>query len=163
MQRIASSKTPARVFHCIHTHNFFRWFCVRLITRPAGSFSVKIRRAAQQGAIRKIRRLDNRHQVEPILDAPPAKRRGSVAAAQSKSGSPWPSEKYSFSRCEKSALIRPPLFRVRRILEYHSRGALHSLFGDRTASAAADALQSGNPPTAESSRVAWRSPQLRCD
>jgi hypothetical protein len=163
MQRIASSKTPARVFHCIHTHNFFRWFCVRLITRPAGSLSVKIRRAAQQGAIRKIRRLDNRHQVEPILDAAPAKRRGSVAAAQSKSGSPWPSEEYSFSRCEKSALIRPPLFRVRRILEYHSRGGPDSLFRDRPASAAADALQLDDVPTTESVHGAWRSPQLRSD
>jgi hypothetical protein len=131
MQRIASSKTPARVFHCIHTHNFFRWFCVRLITRPADSCSAKIRRAAQQGAIRKIRRLGNRHQVEPILDAPREGRRGSAVEAQSKSGSHRPSKECSFSRCETSALIRLRLFRVRRIFEYHSRGAPHSLFRDR--------------------------------
>src|SRR5260370_28383986 len=162
MQRIASSKTSARVFHCIHTHNLFRWFCVRLITRPADSCSAKIRRAAQQGAIRKIRRLGNRHQVEPILDAAPAKRRASVAAAQRKRGSPWPSEEYSFSRCETSALIRLRLFRVRRIFDYHSPCGPLSLFRDRTASDT-DALQSLNVLTTESVHGAWRSPQLRCD
>src|SRR5260370_18275122 len=105
------------------------------------------------------RQLDQRHQGQATLDAAFAERRGSVAAAQSKSGSPWPSEEYSFSRCEKSALIRLVLFRVRRIFDYHPRGGSHSLFGDRTASDT-DALQSKNPPTAESGHGAWRSQQL---
>jgi len=58
-----------------------------LIKRPRDVRSAKKDEAVLRGAIRTTRRWDSRHQVEPILDAAPAKRRGSVAEAQSKSGS----------------------------------------------------------------------------
>jgi hypothetical protein len=109
-------------------------FCGRLIRRPFDPFSPKKVRATQQGAIRKIRTSDNHRWAQPILDARHVKRRGSVAEAERKSGSHRPWEKYSFSRCEKSALIRPAPFRVRRIFDYHSRGGSHSLFRDRNTS-----------------------------
>src|SRR5207244_13425004 len=127
--------------------------------QPVDRFAAKKVRATQQGAIRKMRTSDNRRWLQPILDALRVKHRGSVAEAERKSGSHRPSEQYSFSQCEKSALIRPPLFRVRRIFDYYSRGGPRSLFRDRTAS---DALQSVNAPTTESSRVAWRWRRLRC-
>jgi len=55
-----------------------------------------------------------------------------------------PRKSIHFHNVKKSALNRSPLFRVRRIFDYHSRGGSRSLFRDRTASAAADALQSQN-------------------
>jgi hypothetical protein len=150
-------------FFLCPSSEFFGWFGVRLVMRPVDPVSAKKVRATPQGAIRKIRTSDNRRWPQPILDALRVKHRESDAEAQRKSGSHRPSEEYSFSQCEKSALNRPPLFRVRRIFDYHSRGGSHSLFRDRTASAAADALQSVNAPTAESVHGAWRSPQLLSD
>ncbi len=143
---------------------FFSCFRGAVARRPTDPFSAKKVRATQQGAIRKIRTSDNRRWPRPILDALRATRRGSAAEVGRKSGSRRASsEEYSFSRCEKSALIRLSLFRVRRIFDYHSRGGPHSLFRDRTASAAADALQLEDVPTTESVRGAWRSPQLLSD
>ena len=141
---------------------FFRCFPGAVARRPTDPFSAKKVRATQQGAIRKIRTSDNHRWPQPILDALRVKHRESDVEGQRRSGSHRAPEKYSFSRCEKSALIRSTLFRVRRIFDYHSRGGSHSLFRDRTASAAADALQSVNAPTIESSRVAWRWRRLRC-
>jgi hypothetical protein len=46
-----------------------------------------------------------------------------------------------FHELKNSALIRLPLFRVRKIFEYYSRGGPRSLFRDRTAPDI-DALQS---------------------
>jgi hypothetical protein len=69
-----------------------------LIMQPSDVRSVKRDEAVLRGAIRTTRRLDNRHWAQPILDAAPAKRRGSVAEAQRKNGSgPAPSEECSSS------------------------------------------------------------------
>src|SRR5206468_1285870 len=131
--------------------------------RPTDPFSAKKVRATQQGAIRKIRTSDNHRWPQPTLDARRATRRVFDAEVGRKSRSRRASsEEYSFSRCEKSALIRLSLFRVRRILEYHSRGGPHSLFRDSTASDT-DALQLEDVPTTESVHGAWRSPQLLSD
>ena len=119
---------PGRVFYCIQTHDFLR----EVNRRPVDRFSAKKVRATQQGAIRKIRTSDNRRWPQPILDALRAKHHESVVEAQRRSGSHWAPEEYSFSRCEKSPLIKPALFRVRRIFDYHWRGGPHSLFRDRT-------------------------------
>ncbi len=151
-----------RMCLCVFVITIFCWLGVRLVMRPVDPFSAKKARATQQGAIRKIRMSDNRRWPQPILDALRARRRGSVAEAQRKSGPHRPLEECSFSRCEKSSLIRLPLFRVRRIFEYHSRGGPHSLFGDRTASDT-NALQLEDVPTTESGHGAWRSPQLLSD
>ena len=143
---------------------FFSCFRGAVARRPTDPFSAKKVRATQQGAIRKIRTSDNRRWPRPILDARRATRRGSAAEVARKSGSRRASsEEYSSSWRKTSALIRLPLFRVRRIFDYHSRGGPHSLFRDRTASAAADALQLEDVPTTESGHGAWRSPQLLSD
>ena len=152
-----------RMCLCVFVITIFCWLGVRSVMRPVDPFSAKKARATQQGAIRKIRMSDNRRWPQPILDALRVKHRGSDVEAERTSGSHRLSEECSFSRCEKSALIRLSLFRVRRILEYHSRGGPHSLFRDRTASAGADALQSLDVPTTESVHGAWRSPQLLSD
>jgi hypothetical protein len=150
---------PWAMFYGRGIHNLF-WYLIR---RPIDPISAKRVQATQQVAIHKIRTSGNHHWASPILDARPGGRRVPVVEVERKSG-PHPdrSEESLFSRCEKSALNRLTLLRVRRIFDYHSRDGPHSLFRD-TASAAADALQSVNATTTESGRVAWRSPQLRCD
>src|SRR4030095_3775326 len=63
-----------------------------------------------------------------MLDASPAKRRGSVAEAQRKSGSRGAcSEERSFSSRIIQAVGRQPPFRVCGIFQYHFRGNPHSL------------------------------------
>ena len=133
----------------------------RSATTPWGKLSAS--RATQQAAIRMIRRLDNRRWAGPIQDAPHATRRVFVAEVGRKSGSRRASsEEYSSSCRKRSAMIRLPLFRVRQIFEYHSRGGPHSLFRDRTASDT-DALQLEDVPTTESVHGVWRSQQLLSD
>ena len=115
---------------------FLRCFRGAVTRQPTDPFSARVR-ATQQGAIRKSRTSDNRHQVQPILDARCATRRVFVAEVGRKSGSRRASSEESSSSWQKrSAMIRLPLFRVRRVFEYPSRGGPHSLFRDRTASAA---------------------------
>jgi hypothetical protein len=103
-----------------------------LIMRPSDVRSVKTDEAVLRGAIHTTRRLDNRHWVEPILDAAPAERRGSVAEAQRKSGSRRAcSEERSFSSGMIQAVGRLPPFRVCGIFQYYFRGNPHSLVRDR--------------------------------
>ena len=146
---------------CIHTQNF-RSFRGAVARRPTDPFSAKKVRATQQGAIRKIRTSDNHRWPQPTLDARRATRRVFVAEVGRKSGSRRASsEENSSSWRKRSAMIRLPLFRVRRIFGYHSRGGPHSLFRDRTASDT-DALQLEDVPTTESGHGASRSQRLRC-
>ena len=126
-----------RVFEDARTHDslysyveFFGCFRGVVTRQPTDPFSARVR-ATQQGAIRKIRMSDNRRWPQPILDARCATRRGFVAEVGRKSGSRRASsEEYSSSWRKRSAMIRLPLFRVRRIFGYHSRGGPHSLFRD---------------------------------
>jgi hypothetical protein len=158
-----------RVFEDAKAHDslysyveLFRCFRDAVPRQPTDPFSARVR-ATQQGAIHRSRTSDNHRSPRPTRDARCATRRVFVAEVGRKSESRRASsEEYSSSWQKRSAMNRPPLFRVRRILDYHSRGVPHSLFRDRTASAAADALQSVNAPTTESSRVAWRWRRLRC-
>jgi hypothetical protein len=141
---------------------FFGCFRGVVTRQPTDPFSARVR-ATRQGAIHRSRTSDNHRWPQPILDARRARRRVFVAEVGRKSGSrPASSEEYSSSWQKRSALIRPPLFRVRRVCEYPSRGGLHSLFRDRTASDT-DALQLEDVPTTESGHGAWRSPQLLSD
>src|SRR5437879_3812826 len=142
---------------------FFRCFPGAVARRPTDPFSAKKVRATQQGAIRKIRTSDNHRSPRPTRDARRATRRVFVAEVGRKSGSRRASsEEYWSSWHKRSAMIRLPLFRVRRIFEYHSRGGPHSLFRDRTASDT-DALQLEDVPTTESVHGVWRSQQLLSD
>jgi len=152
----------ACVFLC-PSSEFFGWFGVRLVMRLVYRFSAKKVRATQQGAIHRSRTSDNHRSPRPTRDARRATRRVFVAEVGRKSGSRRASsEEYSSSWRKRSAMIRLPLFRVRRIFGYHSRGGPHSLFRDRTASDT-DALQLEDVPTTESGHGAWRSPQLLSD
>jgi hypothetical protein len=106
-----------------------------LIMQPSDVRSAKKDEADLRGAIRTTRTWDNRHLVQPILDAAPAKRRGSVAEAQCKSGSrPAPSEECSFSSRMIRAVSRLPPFRVCGIFRYYLRGNPYSLVRDRDTS-----------------------------
>jgi len=129
---------------------------------PFDFCAVKRARATQQGAIRTIRTSDNHRWARPIRDVRRATRHVSVAEVARRSGSRRAPEEYSFSRYDKSALIRLLLFRVCRIFGYHSRGGPHSPFRDRTAPDIG-ALRSTTLPTTESGHGAWRSQQLLSD
>src|SRR6266496_504389 len=113
---------PASLFFCIRNHNRFVVLGI-LVTPPIVPCSTMRVRATQQGALRKIRTLDNHRWGQPIQDVRCARRRVSVAEVECKSGSrPSPSEERLFSSPETSVMIETPPFRVRRIFHCHLVG-----------------------------------------
>jgi hypothetical protein len=121
----------ARAHDSLYSYvEFFGYFRGVVTRQPTDPFSARVR-ATQQGAIRKIRTSDNHRSPRPTRDARCATRRVFVAEVGRKSGSRRASsEEYSSSWQKRSAMIRLPLFRVRRVFEYPSRGGPHSLFRD---------------------------------
>ena len=91
---------PASLFFCIRNHNRFVVLGI-LVRPPIVPCSTMRVRATQQGALRKIRTLDNHRWAQPIQDVRCARRRVSVAEVECKSGShPSPSEERLFSSPE---------------------------------------------------------------
>jgi hypothetical protein len=126
-----------RVFEDAKAHDslysyveFFRCFRGAVTRQPTDPFSARVR-ATQQGAIHRSRTSDNHRSPRPTRDARCATRHVFVAEVGRKSGSRRASsEECSSSWHKRSAMIRLPPFRVRRVFGYPSRGGPHSLFRD---------------------------------